>query len=61
MITYYKRSVQDTLDGILLFTIFMITWVPINLICLFKKDLNWVQIKHTSKESIKEIVKENRS
>mgnify|MGYP003296293591 CR=1 FL=1 len=35
---YNKKSVKEIMSGILLFTFFMLTWIPINIICLFKKD-----------------------
>lgn len=46
VVLYNKKSVKEIMSGILLFTIFMFTWLPINIICLFKKDLVWEPIKH---------------
>ena len=40
------KSIKDNIGGILLFDFFLITWAPVNFICLFKKDCNWEQIKH---------------
>ena len=33
-------------SGIIFFALFLATWIPINIICLFKKTNNWEQIKH---------------
>ncbi len=56
VIMYYKRDVYDSLHGILLFSLFIITWIPINFIYLFKKELKWVQIEHKKKANVKEIL-----
>lgn len=41
-----KKSIVKTILGILTFPIFLFSWIPINLICLFKKTLNWEPIVH---------------
>lgn len=58
VIIYYKRDVYETLHGIFLFFVFLITWIPINAICLFKKDLKWVQIEHNKKADLNVILNE---
>lgn len=40
------KGIRENIGGILLFDLFLLTWVPINFICLFIKDANWDQIKH---------------
>lgn len=55
VIVYNKKSVKETMSGILLFTFFMLTWIPINIICLFKKDLAWEPIKHNRSMDISDI------
>lgn len=56
---YYKRDMYENLHGIFLFMLFMITWIPINAICLFKKDLKWVEISHNRKANLDVLVNEN--
>lgn len=58
MIVYYKRDLYSTLSGILLFMVFMISWIPINIVCLFKKDLKWVQIEHNRKTNMEVLLNE---
>lgn len=58
VIVYYKRDLYDTLHGIFFFFIFMLSWIPINIICLFKKNLNWVQIEHNRKASMDALINE---
>lgn len=58
VIIYYKRDIFEALHGIFLFSVFMITWIPINVICLFKKDLKWVPIEHNRKANMKTILNE---
>lgn len=47
------------LKGIITFWFFIISWIPINMICLFKKQTEWIQIKHTRVITIDEISCEN--
>lgn len=46
VIKYNKRKSKNVISAIALFAVFILTWVPINFICLFKKDLKWEEIKH---------------
>ena len=41
-----NKSVKDNIGGILLFDFFILSWLPINFICLFIKDCTWDHIKH---------------
>ena len=42
-----NKNILKNIKGILTFPIFIFTWIPINVIALFKKKCNWKQIKHT--------------
>lgn len=55
IVKYNNKSVKEILSGILLFTFFMISWIPINFVCLFKKDMTWEPIKHSRNVDIDEI------
>ena len=57
VIKYNKKKVKDTLSGVLLFTFFILTWIPINIVCLFKKDIVWEPIKHNRNMDIDEVKK----
>lgn len=57
VVIYNKKSVKNILSGILMFTFFMITWIPINFVCIFKKNLTWEPIKHSRSMDIEEIKK----
>ncbi len=58
VIVYYKRDIETTMPGIILFIVFLASWIPINVICLFKKDLKWVQIEHNRKANIDNLIEE---
>lgn len=58
VLIYYKRDIETTLHGIFLFSVFLITWIPINAMCLYKKDLTWVPIEHNKKVNIDAILSE---
>lgn len=57
VVIYNKKNVKEILSGILLFSWFMITWIPINFVCIFKRDLAWEPIKHNRNMDIKDIKK----
>ena len=46
LIKHYDNNIIDNIGGILIFDLFLLSWLPINLICLFKKNCSWDQIKH---------------
>lgn len=46
VVTYNHKKPKDVLSGIFLFTVFLLSWIPINVVCLFKKTDSWEQIKH---------------
>lgn len=50
-----NKSVKENIGGILLFDLFLISWIPINFICLFKKDVSWDQIKHNRNISVNDL------
>ncbi len=56
---YSKKSVWLTISGIIGFPIFILTWIPINMICLFKKDVKWHSVKHTRNVELDAITDKN--
>ena len=53
---YNKKSVSAMLPSLILFTLFIITWFPINLVSLFKKNVKWAHIGHNKSVNIDEIM-----
>lgn len=58
LVKYNKRKISDVIYGILLYTLFILTWIPINFISIFSKEKKWEQIIHTRSIDIKDIIKE---
>ena len=58
IIKYNKIKISNMILPILLYSFFIITWIPINIVSIFIKNSNWEQIKHTRSVRIGEIVKE---
>lgn len=54
---YNKKSINGMVPALLLFTIFMLTWLPLNIICLFKKNIEWKHIGHNKNVNIDDIIK----
>ena len=57
LVIYDKKKITDVITGILFYTIFIITWIPINCISLFKKEIKWEEIKHTRSIDVNEVIK----
>ncbi|MDL2323779.1 glycosyltransferase [Ruminococcaceae bacterium OttesenSCG-928-A16] len=49
------HSLRGTGKGILFFAFFLLSWVPIGIICLFKKQAKWDEIKHTNAVGIEAV------
>ena len=47
IVKYSKKNVKNMITGIFMFPIFLFSWIPINLICLFKKVSTWEEINHS--------------
>lgn len=50
-----NKKITNSYLGILTLVFFMITWIPINIICLFSKNQNWEPITHTKAVDIESI------
>jgi len=46
VVKYNHKNPKNIFSGILFFTLFIATWIPINIICLFKRTESWEEIKH---------------
>ncbi len=46
VVKYNHKKPRDIVTGILFFAIFLLSWIPINVVCLFKRTNNWEQINH---------------
>ncbi len=51
----YNKSFRNNIGGILLFDLFVISWIPINFICIFIKSCNWDSIKHNRNVDIENV------
>ncbi len=51
-----NKSIKKSLKGVFTLSIFMLSWVPINMICLCKKEHTWEPIEHSSNVTIEELV-----
>jgi len=54
---YNKKDINGMLPALILFTLFMLTWIPINVVCLFKKNIKWQHIGHNKDINIDDIIK----
>lgn len=51
------KPIKPYIKGIVLFPVWILTWLPINIIYLFKKYNTWEEIKHNRSISVEEIIK----
>ena len=56
LVKYNKRKIKNLFSGILMYSFFIITWIPINVISIFSKDAKWEKIEHTRSVKIGDIV-----
>lgn len=54
-----KASLREAGKGILFFAFFLLSWVPIGIISLFKKQAKWDEITHTKAVSIEQMQADN--
>lgn len=52
---YNKKKVSKILVSVFTFAIFMITWIPINIVCMLKKNTNWDPIKHNRNVNVEDL------
>lgn len=46
IVKIYHKKIKDFYKGIIMFPVFVLTWIPINIVCIFKKTKTWEEIKH---------------
>lgn len=56
VLLYKKKKPSKVISGILLFTLFIFTWIPINIVCVLKKQTKWEVIKHGADVKINDIL-----
>ena len=54
---YNKKSITAMIPSLILFTLFMLTWFPINIVSIFKKNISWKHIGHDKDINIDDIIK----
>ena len=47
-------GLKENIKGILVFPLFILTWAPIFIVCLFKRNVEWTPIKHDQNVSIQD-------
>ena len=50
-----KKPIKPMIKGLVLFPVFMGSWLLINVKCLFKRDTEWKKIEHNNNKKIEEI------
>lgn len=53
---YKDKKISSVTTGIFLFPIFVMTWIPINIVCLIKKHTKWEEIRHNRSVEIKDVL-----
>lgn len=54
-IYYFKRDIKKYISGVFLFPVFLITWLPINIVVLFRKNIKWEHIEHSKSLTIEDM------
>ena len=53
------QKISDVLSSVFLFGLFIFTWIPINIVCLVKKDITWKPITHTRNVDVDALLNKN--
>ena len=53
------QNIKDVLSSVLLFSLFILSWIPINIVCLVKKDVTWKPITHSRNVDMNELLSKN--
>ncbi len=56
VVKYNKKKVFKITSGIICFPLFLLTWIPINIACLFKKKIDWEPVLHNRNIKIDNII-----
>ena len=52
-----KKPIKRMWKGLLMYPIFLASWLAINFKCLFKRDVTWEKIEHGRDVKINEVKK----
>ncbi len=55
VVKFKHKKIKSVISGVILFMLFIVTWVPINIICFIKKYQKWEEIKHDRSIKIDEL------
>ncbi len=61
ILSMQRAKIKENIAGILTFPVFLISWIPISIYCLFKRDVGWEPIDHTHNVGILQIYDEKVS
>jgi hypothetical protein len=50
-----KKPIRPMIKGLILYPLFLGSWLLINFKCLFKRDTKWEKIEHNVSKSIEEM------
>lgn len=56
VLLYNHKKARKVISAILMFAFFILTWIPINIICLVKKNIKWEPIKHNRDVKINSLI-----
>ena len=56
---YHQQKPKKVFWGIMLFGFFMLSWIPINIICLFQKNISWEEISHNRNINFQNLINKN--
>lgn len=51
-----NKSIRKSLKGVFTLSLFMLSWIPINMVSLYKKDHAWEPIEHIADITIEELI-----
>ena len=56
ILLYNHKKIRRVLGAVLMFAVFILTWIPINIVCLVKRNIKWEPIKHNRDVNINSLL-----
>ena len=56
---FNKQEIHKVLSSIFLFVVFILSWIPINIVCMIKKDITWKPISHDRNVDMDKLLSRN--
>lgn len=58
VLIYNRKKLKKVISGVAMFAVFILSWIPINIVCLVKRNIKWEPIKHNRDVELQSLISE---